>query len=179
MIPSFIQKWLSAEKAKQWIIFIGVVGLMLIGLSECVDSSSAVKDDSVSVSSEEFTKILENRLTEIISHIDGAGKSQVMVTLENGVQYVYATEQKSNSNRSEDTGDTSSRLSEQDDLEETVIVVDAAEGREGLLVTEMEPVVKGVVVICEGGDREEVRDKITKAVMTAVNITSKRVYVTK
>lgn len=178
-MSSYLQKWLSTEKAKHWIIIVGLVGLMLIGLSECMDTPSTSENTNASLSSEEFTVTLEKRLTEIIGQIDGAGKSRVMVTLENGVQYVYATQQRSNSNRSEDTGDTSNRLSQQDDLEETVIVVDAAEGREGLLVTEMEPIVRGVVVICEGGDREDVREKITKTVMTAVNITSKRVYVTK
>ena len=115
----------------------------------------------------------------MVGNIDGAGQNRVMVTLENGVQYVYATEQKTGSNRVEDTGDSSNRLSQQDDSEESVIVVDAEDGRKGLLVTELEPIVKGVVVVCEGGDQEDVQQRVSQAVTTALNITSKRVYVTK
>lgn len=174
-----LREWLTGEGSKRWLMVAGIAGLLLIFLSEFLPSSGETSAAAGSMTSEEFTATLEERLTEIVGNIDGAGKNRVMVTLENGVQYVYATEQRVNSNRVEDTGDASSRLSQQDDTEESVIVVDAADGREGLLVTELEPVVKGVVVVCEGGDREEVRENVAEAVMTALNITSRRVYVTK
>lgn len=174
-----LREWLTGDKAKRWLIAAGLVGMLLIFLSEFWPSDTIASTTDDSLTSEEFTAQLEGRLTDVVQNIEGAGQSRVMVTLENGVQYVYATQQKANSNRVEDTGDTSSRLSQQDDTEESVIVVDAADGREGLLVTQLEPVVKGVVVVCEGGDKEEVQQRVTEAVMTALNITSKRVYVTK
>ena len=169
---------LQSGKAVKWVVAAGLCGMLLIFLSE-IWPSSAAPAASDTVSSDVFVQQLEQRLTDLVSNIDGAGQSRVMVTLENGVQYVYATEQKANSNRVEDSGDTSSRVSQQDDTEESVIVVDAKDGRNGLLVTELEPVVKGVVVVCEGGDREDVRQRIADTVTTALNITSKRVYVSK
>ena len=39
--------------------------------------------------------------------------------------------------------------------------------------------VKGVVVVCEGGDLPQVQQRIIEAVTTALNISSKRVCVTK
>ena len=72
-----------------------------------------------------------------------------MVTLENGVEYVYATQEKINTDRQEDDG----RISQRDDSDKSIIVVDTEDGKQGLLVTEIQPTVKGVVVVCEGGDR--------------------------
>ena len=46
-----------------------------------------------------------------------------------------------------------------------------------LITTEM-PEVRGVAIVCEGGDDEETNQKIQSAVTAALNITSKRVYIT-
>ena len=50
---------------------------------------------------------------------------------------------------------------------------------EALAITEVQPTVKGVVVVCSGGDDPEVQQRIINAVTTALNITTKRVCVTK
>lgn len=102
-----------------------------------------------------------------------------MVTLENGVEYVYATQDKINTNRVEDTNGDSNKVSQKDDSEKSIIVVDTDQGRQGLLVTEIQPTVKGVVVVCQGGDNAAVSQRIVDAITTALNISSKRVCVTK
>ena len=130
-----------------------------------------------SVTAEQYVEQTEKRLSELIGHIAGAGECQVMVTLENGVEYVYASEQKINSDRVEDTGTDSSKLSEKEDSEQSVIMVETENGKEGLLVTELQPTVRGVVVVCEGGGEEAVAQRIVSAVTTALNISSKRVCV--
>ncbi len=101
------------------------------------------------------------------------------MTLENGVEYVYATEQRINSDRKEDTDDGASRLTQSDGSESAAIVVETDKGREGLLVTEIQPTIRGVVIVCEGGDRDEVRQRIVEAVTVAMNLSAKRVCVTK
>ena len=73
----------------------------------------------------------------------GAGQCQVMVTLENGVEYVYASQQKVNTDRTEDTASDSNKISQRDGTEQNIIIVDTDNGRQGLLVTEIQPTVKG------------------------------------
>ena len=102
-----------------------------------------------------------------------------MVTLENGVEYVYASQQKVNTDRTEDTASDSNKISQRDGTEQNIIIVDTDNGLQGLLVTEIQPTVKGVVVVCEGGDLPQVQQRIIEAVTTALNISSKRVCVTK
>ena len=58
-------------------------------------------------------------------------------------------------------------------------VSETENGRQGLLVTELQPTVKGVVIVCEGGDQPLVQQRVTDAVTIALNISSKRVCVTK
>lgn len=172
-----VTAFLRSEKGKRWLVIAGIAGIMLLALPEFLPEQQTATATSGSV--DDFVQQTEERLGAIVSSIQGAGQCRIMVTLENGVEYVYATEQKSNTDRQEDSDATSNKVVERDDTEETIIVVDTGDGREGLLVTEIQPTVKGVVIVCEGGDDEEVRKRIVEAVTVALNISSKRVCVTK
>lgn len=50
---------------------------------------------------------------------------------------------------------------------------------QALAVTEIQPVVKGVVVVCDGGGNPAVQQSVTEAVTTALDISSVRVCVIK
>lgn len=173
---SRLLQWVRSDKGRRLLLVLGAVGVLLLALPELFPQESArVTTETPDV----FIEKTEERLRTIIGSIEGAGECRIMVTLENGVEYVYATEQKNNTDRQEDSDATSNKVIQRNDNEQTVIVVDTGNGREGLLVTEIQPTVKGVVVVCEGGDREEVRERIVEAVTVALNISSKRVCVTK
>ncbi len=169
---------LKGEKVRNIIIVLGIAGIALIALSTFWPKSTSSKADQNSASTltaEEFVQQTEKKLTELIGSIEGAGECRVMVTLENGVEYVYATEEDVDTDKQQD----SDKLSQSDKSKKSIIIVDTQDGRKGLLVTEIQPTVKGVVVICTGGDQEAVVKRITDTVTTALNITEKRVCVTK
>ncbi len=168
---------LQSDKGRKWLLVGGAVGIVLLTLPEFLPKESTTK--TVTLSTDTFILQTEERLSAIVGSIEGVGECQVMVTVVNGVEYVYATEQSTNTDRQEDSNGTSNKIVERDDKEETVIVVDTGNGREGLLVTEIQPTVQGVVVVCQGGDNEEVRERVVQAVTVALNISSKRVCVTK
>ena len=172
---------LKGGKGQKFLVVAGLAGMALILVSQFWPEQETVQESpdktASSVTAEQYVEQTEKRLSELIGHIAGAGECQVMVTLENGVEYVYASEQKINSDRVEDTGTDSSKLSEKEDSEQSVIMVETENGKEGLLVTELQPTVRGVVVVCEGGGEEDVAQRIVSAVTTALNISSKRVCV--
>ena len=130
---------------------------------------------------QEYAIKLENDLKDLLSNIKGAGNTRVLVTLENSTETVYATEEKKNKEATEDKTDGQlSKKKESDDCEKKYIKIKDADGTErALLVTQIQPTIKGVVVVCDGGDNPDVQQKISNAIKTALNITSKRVYVTK
>lgn len=156
------------------IVAIGVLGIVLIFLSEMLPKrKSQAAPPTEQTTTEEYTAALEERLTALIGRIDGVGRCRVMVTLENGIKYVYASEEKTGSDY-KTQGDTASQA---DDSETTVILVQTDNGYEGLLVTELQPTVKGVVVVCEGGGDSVVQTRVKEALTAVLNITEKRVCV--
>ena len=169
---------LANGKWKKWIFIGGIIAILLIFLSEFMPTKKTSGTvNTTSISADEYVVKLEEKLTSLVEKIEGAGECSVLVTLQNGVEYVYASEQKANSERVEDSGTGSSKLQESDDTEQSIIVVETDNGKKGLLVTEIQPTVKGVVVVCEGGDNEQIKTRVVDAVTTALNITSGRVCV--
>lgn len=163
------------------IVVIGLIAMALIFVSDCDGSNAAPKQDadsSVSVSVYEYADALENKLCSLISKIDGAGETLVMVTLQNGVEYIYASEEKTSSDSSETSGSngqTSTGIRQ--DTQSSLIIVDGDAGEQALIRTELMPKVSGVVVVCEGAGDPLVEAKITQAVTTALGISSKRVCI--
>ncbi len=169
-----VLSWVRGTGGGRWLMIAGMVGMALIAASELLPSCTARTTTAETDAAAAYVLETEQRLCAVVSDIAGAGACRVMVTLQNGVEYVYATEHRANTDREEDDG----RVSERDDTESSVIVVDTGDGREGLLVTEMQPTVRGVVVVCEGGDNERVRESIVRAVTVALDISEKQVCVT-
>lgn len=164
----------SKVNKSTWWMILGIGGILLIGLSTLLGGKDTATETEPTDATTAYAAALEARLEEMVSAVAGAGACRVMVTLENGVEYVYANEEKTNSDH---TQNDSGGVSVRDDSQKTIVTVDAAEGKEGLLVTEIQPTVRGVVVACEGAGNETVAALVTTAVKTALNITDKRVCV--
>ncbi len=154
------------------IVAAGLSGVVLLAVS-CLFGGEEAAVSVAAYDARQYTCELEERLESMVSSVRGAGLCDVMVTLENGVEYIYANEEKTNSDRTQSGDDVSTR----DDNQKTVVTVDAADGRQGLLVTEIQPTVRGVVVACEGAADGEVAALVREAVRTALNITDRRVCV--
>ena len=172
---------LKGDKGRRLLIIAGIAGIALIFLSDFWPSGGSTQTAAATeATNAEYAEQLEKKLSVLIGNISGVGKSEIMVTLENGVEYVYANEERKTTDKTEDISDSTQRVQQSNDVEQNVITVDDADGgKKALVRTQIEPQVKGVVVVCEGGDQELVQQRVTNAVTTALNITSKRVCVTK
>ncbi len=155
----------SARK-RRLLMLLGVAGILLIAGSELLPRRTADGDVSAptaTLSAAQVERALEERLTALLSRTAGVGHCQVMVTLERGAQFVYAADRTLS-----DTGST-----------EKTLTVETETGPVGLLVTEVQPAVKGVAVICDGGGDERVREQVSALVTAALDISGRRVYVAK
>lgn len=178
-----IKNFILGENAKKIIVISGLIGIGLIFISNMLTNKDSPKKENqeTQISANDYVKTLEDNIKSLISAIDGAGKSKVLITLESSSQNIYATEQKKNSEAVEDReNETISKKRESSDFETKYIKIKDENGAEKpISVTQIQPTIKGVVVVCDGGDNPAVQEKIINAVKTALNITSKRVYVTK
>lgn len=119
----------------------------------------------------QYIEYYEQRLEETLSQIQGVGKAQVMLTLDSGVERVYATDR-------ERSGSTTADRQESSDRQSTV-VISAGGSQQPILEQEREPKIKGVMVVCQGGDSEAVRLEVIQGVRTLLDVPSSRIAVSK
>lgn len=166
-------KWISdPEKWRKWVVIFGLAGIVLIFFSGFFGKTQKEEkiENSESASVTTYAQQLEEKLCGMVDVITGQSGAQVILTMERGTEQVYATEQKKST---ESAGEKQS-----DDTETTYILVKKADGSQtALAVTELEPVVKGVVVVCPRGDETEIRQSIIDALTTVLHISSARVCV--
>ena len=117
-----------------------------------------VSENVGSFSYSEYEKDIEERISEIVSEIGGISEVSVMVTLESTSSYLYAE----NSN---------------DENSEYVTVRDKDGNESGVIISENAPGIRGVAVVCSGGDVPEKRLEIIRLVCARLGIPQNRVYV--
>lgn len=140
---SKLKSMLDSKKIRNIIIVVGLIGIGLIFLSNWVDFGSLTSekgDEAFSVKT--YSTKIENDLQTVISKIQGAGKTEVLLTMENSVEYVYL-----------DNSTTKTK--------------------------EIEPLIRGVLVVCEGGDDPVVVERVADAVTKALDISTAKVCITK
>lgn len=173
---------IKGDKGRRIILIIGILGILLILLSTYwpKKAQTSMAEAQHAVDLERYTQELENRLTDIIESITGVGRAKVMVTLESGMEYIYADETQKRTGKSQDkVGNDTVRTQENNDIEQRVVLVDGEGGNQALIRMALQPKVKGVVVVCDGGDTTHVQQNVINAVTTALNISSARVCVIK
>lgn len=175
-------KWLKQQNKSNLLIIAGVIGMACIALSSLLPSGQSKPKESAtsvsSLSSEEYALHLEQRLERMIKGIQGAGNCKVLVTIEQGTEYIYATEDK-NSTQVDETSEVEKHSTESKASDEqTYIMVSTKQGEHPLLLTELTPRVKGVVAVCDGGGNPDVVQRVKQALVTALSIREDQICVT-
>ena len=127
---------------------------------------------------EAYIQSMEDKLGKLVEQVSGAGNCHVMVTLEQGTQYVFASESKKviDETQSRD-GNENSKVQQKDNSESRIVVLEENGVSRPLVETSKEPQVKGVVVVCEGGSSSIVRERVTEVLTTVLGIGSHQVCV--
>lgn len=165
------------------LVVLGMIGILLILLSECrgPQKKEQTASSSDSVSQPQYAQQLQEQLKGMLEKVDGVGKVDVMVTLENNGETVYVKEEKKSTDtqRSADAG-SGETIQQSQQQEDSYIFVDAADGsRTALVQKQLQPSVKGVVIVCDGAGDIKVQQRLIQTVKTALNISSSRVCVLK
>ncbi|MCQ2454676.1 MAG: hypothetical protein MJ090_00810 [Clostridia bacterium] len=163
-------------KNPKTLVIIGVVGIIFIAAASFFSGeNTGVKSENSVFDTEEYRKTLEKEVSGIVYGITGDKRSTVVVTLQNGIRYSYADDTKTDSDLTDTEKTKQSRKSSQSSH---ITVKDSNGEEKALVVTENMPEIRGVAIICENGEQEYLAEKIKSAVIAALDITSKRVYIT-
>lgn len=138
---------------------IGVLAMLLILLSELFPQEAAPASGTEKTQlPSEYQAQLESRLEKLISQMEGAGKTTVMVTLESSEEMIYAMDTQSGQMQEQQTH---------------VLLEDGT----ALTETVYQPQIRGVAVLCEGGDDTRVVARITEIVSALLDVPSNRICV--
>lgn len=155
---------LKADKKTMLIIIIGLIGMLLISISEFSDDTVKEADYET-----EYISYDENRqkdeLEKIIGEISGVGRVKVMITYECSRESIFA------SDVTEHTEENGKKISSE------YIIVDSGSEEEGLLLKEIFPKVLGVAVVCEGGGNPTVKNEITMMIKAVFGISSNNISI--
>lgn len=169
-----IKEWVSHLKKPKVLVFAGLLGMILIFLSSLGGEAKPQKETKGEFSPEDYRISLQEDIKKMVSEITGSRNVNVVITLENSISYSYAdTREETSAAERKDNSDSSDMQ-----IKEGYITLETADGgEEALLVTANMPEIRGVAIVCEGGDDQYLNEKIKNTVTAALNITSKRVYI--
>lgn len=169
---TILQKLKNIKHIEFIIISIFLVILAIIFFSSNTDS----KKNETSISGfdiAQYAQILEKRLSVVLSEINGAGRVTVMITLDGGMSYEYATESEEVTTSSSITSGTNSKTTKS----ESVVIVTQNGKSSPLVVKEIYPGIAGVVVVCSGAGSVAVKLDIINAITTLLDVDDSKVQV--
>lgn len=172
------EKIKNLTKNPKFLIVLGISGILLIFLSTLFSNNDGgektVESINAEYTAEQYCEMLENNVKNIVTGITGDKNPTVVITLESGIRYSYAAADEIDTSSSAGTSTDQSSQSKK----RSYITVKNSDGSEkALIVTEYMPEIRGVAVICKNAENTATADKIKNAVTAALNVTSKRVYI--
>lgn len=145
------------------VLLVILAGLVLLMLP--LDQEEEPLQEETTADAQFDLAVLEARLEEALSKIDGAGEVTVVLTIQNGPRQVLAQNVDQGSGEEETT--------------ETVILSRGSSTQETVTVQELYPSYQGALLVCEGGDDPEVRLKLTEATSALTGLGADKISISK
>lgn len=169
------------------IVLAGVAGIGLIFFSSFFSRTPQTEKPAASASAgteqfslEDYRRELTDEMGNMIACIKGAGKTRIMLTVDGTVRNLYASDndiqQRESSRR---TGGDENADRQQNEKQSVITVRNKDGSQQAITVGQQMPRIRGVLVVCEGGDDPEVCEKIREAVASALSISKTHVSVLK
>lgn len=131
-----------------------VFGILIIILSErssyVEKNDTSATDKITSEDAEIYTEHLEKKIKALLSELEGVSDVSVLLTLDGGNELVYAE------NTSSGTVD--------------YLIINSSDGEEPVLIRKIYSSVRGIAVVCKGGDSANIRRTITELLSSAFDL---------
>lgn len=148
--------WLKNQKM---ILLALAVGIFLMTFPVQKVQETEIPEETITKQPE-----LQEALAEILSHVSGAGKVEVLLTYAEGEEAIYQLDED---------------ISSDDIRRDTILITNANREETGLIRQINPPVYRGAVILCQGADKPAVRLSLVQAVMSVTGLTSDHITVLK
>lgn len=153
------------------VIAVGVLLLVSAGLP----ASEPEKETETQAETAFNLQTFQQSVADSLAQIEGAGRVEVLLSLEAGEESVYASDVNQSS---QSTGGSSDSTSET--YQSTMsILSDGSYGETPVLIKSKYPTFRGAVILCEGADSDTVRLQIVQAVSALCGISSDHISISK
>ncbi|MCK9216729.1 MAG: stage III sporulation protein AG [Firmicutes bacterium] len=126
-----------------------------------------------------YEENMEKQLSYILSKIDNAGKVSVMITYKSSKEFITDKDSSKNDKiTNEKDNDGGIRvINELSTNDKTVLISEQGSNSKAVITKEINPEIKGIIVVAEGAKDVKVKQKLTDAVQTVLDIPAYRVIV--
>lgn len=178
-LPTWLDAILKDNKRARWVVIFGVTGMILIVVSGYFNGEIPPKEKE-QYPQQDYAEDLEHQLKNLLEGVDSVGEVTIMVTLDSSQEYVYAENVRSSSDETISyQGSSPESTVVREEVDSEYVFVDAGSNRQALKIQEIEPQIRGVVVVCQGADSPIVKANVTEAVTTSLGIGASQVCVLK
>lgn len=166
------------SKIAVMVVILAIVLIVFLNLSS--NSKTNLTNSSVTnfnsleyVSSAKYVNNLESKLVSVLSKVKGAGQVEVMVTLESGPELKIATsvDERTNTSTSSSTTTTSVTV-----IENPIIITQNGQSQP-LVLMEIMPKIKGVIVVAQGAGSTKVKLELLEAVQALLDVPSSNIQI--
>lgn len=157
--PPIFEPWKGALARYKYVLLVLCIGLILLQFpTETQELTKEIEQEAFDITA------FEIHLAENLSHIQGAGETNVVLTLKNDGQKIYAQDTQRQSG-----GDSKA----------TTVTVGSGSGEQVVAVQQVFPEFQGALVVCSGGDSPAVQLQLIKAVSALTGLGSDHITVCK
>ena len=158
-------KILDTVKKYRYAAIIVLIGVVLMLFPTNTDKAKNIQPI---ISEQPQVSTLEDRLSQLLSTVSGAGNVKVILTLSSGEETLYQTNEDIHTQKDDSTSKTS-----------TVTVTDAQRNESGLIRQINPPMYRGAVIVCQGADNAAVRLALVEAVGKVTGLGADKISVLK
>ena len=180
---SFVNKWFAKLKKVKHIeiyaVVIMAILILVIWFFPTGESKTNVTTQATSMTTaQNYAKSLEERLNKVLSSISGAGNVDCMITLDGEVELVlaYSNDEKNSSTQNTTSGGTINKTETSNTSKEPILIT-VNGSSEPLVLYEIMPDIKGIVVVATGANYVRVKLDILKAVQALLKVYSSQIEI--
>ncbi|MBR5723131.1 MAG: hypothetical protein IKX57_05830 [Oscillospiraceae bacterium] len=158
---------LCGENRSRLILLLGICGAVLLLLPQHSrkEPVSLTPPADGTVQAEQYREQLEERLTGLLSAMEGVGQAEVMITVSGTAEQIYAEEIRTS------RGDSGIRQ------ESEPVMTRSGSTESPLIARTVCPAVEGAAILCDGGDHAAVQERVSRAAAALLGIPQTRIFV--
>lgn len=162
------------------ILIVSVIALLMISIfdNDDKDKPELATDSNIEqrVVYDDYNSYLENKLEDILEKLEGVGEVEVMITFEDSKETIPASNTtKTTEVTKEIDSDGGTREVNREDV--NIQMVSSSDKGNLVVLKEINPSIKGAIVVAEGAENLEVMERLYEAVKTVLGVTGNKVQV--